>query len=107
LLSQFGQRLLTLRAASATLALKVEAWVRRVRFVILTPDPRHHRRFQAEFPPIGLSEFARPPLGCDGLINPEAKRGSMLLHHVQGHDPHNLKAKLDLIAGKFDPGPRM
>src|SRR5436305_11097747 len=49
-------------AASATLALKPGAWVRRVRLVILAPDPRHSRRSQAEFPLIRLSEFGRPPL---------------------------------------------
>src|SRR3954451_10137296 len=49
-------------AASATLALKPAAWVRRVRLVMLAPDPRHPRRSQAEIPLIGLSEFGRPPL---------------------------------------------
>jgi hypothetical protein len=33
-----------------------------VRFVIVAPDPRQSRRFQAEFPLIGLSEFGQPPL---------------------------------------------
>jgi hypothetical protein len=28
-------------------------WVRRIRFVMLAPDPRHHRRFQAD-PPLIL-----------------------------------------------------
>ncbi len=49
-------------AASATLALKPDEWFRRVRFVIVSPDPRHHRRFQAENPFITLSEFPRPAL---------------------------------------------
>src|SRR3984957_10799577 len=49
-------------AASATLALKDGAWVRRVRLVMLAPDPRHPRRSQADFPLIGLSEFGRPSL---------------------------------------------
>src|SRR6185437_9607613 len=49
-------------AASATLALKAGAWVRRVRFLMLAPDPRHPRRSQAENPLIGLSDFGRPPL---------------------------------------------
>src|ERR1700722_20756828 len=49
-------------AASATLALKNGAWVRRVRLVMLAPDPRHPRRSQADFPLIGLSEFGRPSL---------------------------------------------
>jgi hypothetical protein len=51
-------------AASATLALKGGVWVRRVRFVVLAPDPRHPRRSQAVFPPVGLSEFGRPPPRC-------------------------------------------
>src|ERR1700712_3108486 len=49
-------------AANATLALKPAAWVRRVRLVMLAPDPRHPRRSQADFPLIGLSEFGRPSL---------------------------------------------
>src|SRR3954453_5840743 len=49
-------------AASATLALKAGACVRRVRFVIVAPDPRHSRRSQAGFPLNELSEFGRPPL---------------------------------------------
>src|SRR3954454_13917656 len=49
-------------AASATFALKPGAWVRRVRLVMLAPDPRHPCRSQAEIPLIGLSEFGRPPL---------------------------------------------
>jgi hypothetical protein len=42
--------------------LKAGLWVRRVRFAILSPDPRHLRRSQADLPLIGLSEFPRPPL---------------------------------------------
>src|SRR5271157_3855953 len=49
-------------AASATLALKAGACVRRTRLVMVAPDPRHPRRSQAEFPLIDLSEFGRPPL---------------------------------------------
>src|SRR4051812_11594062 len=51
-------------AASATLALKAGACVRRVRFVIVAPDPRHSRRSQAGFPLNELSEFGRPPLSA-------------------------------------------
>jgi hypothetical protein len=29
---------------------------------MLAPDPRHHRRLQADFPLIALSEFGQPPL---------------------------------------------
>src|SRR6476661_2833473 len=49
-------------AASATLALKAGACVRRARLVMVAPDPRNPRRSQAEFPLIDLSEFGRPPL---------------------------------------------
>src|SRR4051812_18463367 len=49
-------------AASATFALKAGLCVRRARRVIVTPDMRHSRRSQADFPLIGLSEFAQPPL---------------------------------------------
>src|SRR5712671_1905399 len=53
-----------LMAASATLALKAGACVRRVRFVIVAPDPRQSRRSQAGFPLNELSEFGQPPLGA-------------------------------------------
>jgi hypothetical protein len=49
-------------AANATFALKPGLCVRRARFVILAPDPRHLHRRQAEKPLIGLSEFPQPPL---------------------------------------------
>src|SRR5271157_2451949 len=49
-------------AANATLALKPGAWVRRARLVMVSPVTRHCRRSQADFPPIDLSEFPRPPL---------------------------------------------
>jgi hypothetical protein len=42
--------------------LKAGAWLRRVRFVIVSPDLRHNRRFQAEIPLIPVSEFGQPPL---------------------------------------------
>jgi len=29
---------------------------------MLSPDPRHHRRFQADSPLIALSDFGQPPL---------------------------------------------
>src|SRR5690349_6806524 len=61
-----------LRAANATFALKTGLWVRRIRFVMLAPDPRHHRRFQADPPLIALSEFGRPPLGAILLVPAQA-----------------------------------
>jgi hypothetical protein len=42
--------------------LKAGLCVRRARLAIVAPDLRHSRRSQADFPLIGLSEFARPPL---------------------------------------------
>src|ERR671926_1405366 len=51
-----------LMAAKATFALRAGLCVRRVRFVMLAPDPRHLRRFQAVSPLIALSEFGQPPL---------------------------------------------
>src|SRR6478609_10470026 len=48
-------------AASATLALKAGACVRRTRLVMVAPDLRHPRRSQAEIPLIDLSEFGQPP----------------------------------------------
>src|ERR1700719_2214665 len=51
-----------LMAASATLALKAGACVRRTRLVMVAPDLRHPRRSQAEIPLIDLSEFGQPPL---------------------------------------------
>src|SRR4051795_10934473 len=52
-------------AARATFALKAGLCVRRARLAIVTPDMRHSRRSQADFPLIGLSEFAQPPLDDD------------------------------------------
>jgi len=52
-------------ADSATFALKAGLWVRLVRFVMFAPDSRQHCRRQAENPPIGLSEFPRPPLAME------------------------------------------
>jgi hypothetical protein len=68
-------------AASATLALKAGACVRRVRFVIVAPDPRHSRRFQADFPLNGLSDFGRPPLS-KRLVKNQTKRQTGLDRHV-------------------------
>jgi hypothetical protein len=42
--------------------LNAGAWLRRVRFVIISPVPRHHRRVQAEIPLIPVFEFGQPPL---------------------------------------------
>jgi hypothetical protein len=53
-------------AANATFALKPGLCVRRVRFVIVSPDPRQLRRCQAGKPVIGLPEFAEPSLGARG-----------------------------------------
>src|SRR3954470_4832590 len=49
-------------AARATFALKAGLCVRRARLAIVTPDMRHSRRSQADFPLIGLSEFVQSPL---------------------------------------------
>src|SRR3954467_6046680 len=63
-------------AASATLALKAAAWVRRVRLVMFAPDPRQLRRSQAEIPLIGLSEFCpAPPTPRNGGV-PTAQVGA-------------------------------
>ncbi|MGC1520860.1 MAG: hypothetical protein WA803_04910, partial [Steroidobacteraceae bacterium] len=47
--------------------MKAGLWVRRARLAIVAPDLRHSRRSQADFPLIGLSEFARPPLSIAGV----------------------------------------
>src|SRR5689334_12925228 len=67
-------------AASATFALKAGLCVRRARLAIVTPDMRHSRRSQADFPLIGLSEFAQPPLSSDQLRP----------HHLQAPATVNL-----------------
>ena len=51
------------RIEAATFALKPALCVRRVRFVVFSPYPRQHRRWQAGNLLIGLSEFAEPDLG--------------------------------------------
>jgi hypothetical protein len=48
--------------------LNAGAWLRRVRFVIISPVPRHHRRVQAEIPLIPVFEFGQPPLPPSGRI---------------------------------------
>ena len=66
-----------------------------VRFVILAPDPRHPRRFQAENPLIGLSDFAEPPLiaaantWLPGFITDYNKRFGRA--PVNGKDLHGLR----------------
>jgi len=42
--------------------LKAGLWFRRIRFVILAPDPRYPRRVQADNPLSDLSEFTQPSL---------------------------------------------
>jgi len=41
---------------------------------MLSPDPRHHRRFQAGPPLIALSEFGRPPLDALPALPPDLRR---------------------------------
>lgn len=60
-------------AASATLALKTAARVRRARSVMLAPDPRQPRRPQAEIPLTGPPELGRP-----ALVLLEVQTGSIL-----------------------------
>jgi hypothetical protein len=59
--------------------LKPGLCVRRVRFVIIAPDPRHRRRCQAENPLIGLSEFPEPPLSSMAWSPPVLERRSWLV----------------------------
>jgi len=43
---------------------------------MFAPDPRHHRRFQAGLPLIGLSEFGQPSLMVlDGRNSPHDRGG--------------------------------
>jgi hypothetical protein len=42
--------------------LKAGVWFRRARLVIVSPDLRHPRRYQAEIPLIMLSRFSGPAL---------------------------------------------
>jgi hypothetical protein len=42
--------------------LNAAVWFRLVRLLIVSPDPRHPRRIQAETPLTLLSRFSRPPL---------------------------------------------
>jgi hypothetical protein len=51
-----------LTAAIATFALKAGLCTRLTHLATLAPDMRHYRRFQADFPLIGLSELGQPPL---------------------------------------------
>jgi hypothetical protein len=49
-------------AARATFDLNTGVWFRRGRLLIVSPVRGHHRRYQAETPPIPLSRFAEPAL---------------------------------------------
>jgi len=42
--------------------LKAGVWFRLVRFVMVSPEPRHSRRLQAETPLSLLSKFSGPAL---------------------------------------------
>jgi hypothetical protein len=66
--------------------LNAGAWLRRVRFVIISPVPRHHRRVQAEIPLIPVFEFGQPPLGMNPSDHPQPEfvNGGRLLTY--GHD---------------------
>ena len=65
-------------AAKAPFALKPGLCVRRVRFVMLAPDMRQHRRRQAGKPVIDLSEFPEPLLGDIGITQ---KNGPKIDHN--------------------------
>src|SRR3954471_11070659 len=87
-------------AASATLALKAGACVRRVRFVIIAPDPRHSRRSQAGFPLNELSEFGQPPLVMLGRSNASPLRVS------DGPAVRRVGRRPAILAGVADLGIR-
>src|SRR5690242_17646585 len=72
-------------AASATFALKAGLCVRRARLTIVTPDIRHSRCSQADFPLIGLSEFAQPPLRRCGVPCPARSIGSFRSQALSTH----------------------
>jgi hypothetical protein len=78
--------------------LKAGVWFRRVRLVMLSPDPRHPRRCQAENPLIPLSRFPRPALaegvsGRDGRDSTEVFESFAGICHV---DPDRM-ARPDFV----------
>ena len=69
LLRQFSQRLLALDGGQRHLGLESRVHASGVCVSSSSaPDPRHSRRFQAEFPLIDLSEFGRPPRHRAGVV---------------------------------------
>src|SRR5271155_5101618 len=61
-------------AAKATFALKAAVWFRLARLVMVSPDPRHTRRSQAENPLILLPRFPKPPLIASAPRRPISPR---------------------------------
>jgi transposase InsO family protein len=84
-------------AASATFALKPGLCVRRARFVILAPEPRHLRSCQAETLLIGLSEFPEPPLKT--LARCKATGATLLVAKLD-----RLSRNLPFLRGLIDGG---
>jgi hypothetical protein len=83
--------------------LKAGECVRRVRFVIVAPDPRHSRRSQAGFPLIALSEFGRPPLF---RAHPETTKLVKSISRFRALEPDGLfalaKDLMRIVADRID-----
>jgi transposase-like protein len=59
---------------------------------MLAPDPRHHRRFQADPPLIALSEFGQPPLKEAGELWWRSRlRQVKYLNNIVEQDHRRLK----------------
>jgi RHS repeat-associated protein len=71
--------------------LKADVWFRLVRRVIVSPDPRHPRRFQAQTPIITLSRFIRPPLsGIDQIGSVRRVFASTTNALAYSYDPYGV-----------------
>jgi len=64
---------------------------------MFAPDPRHHRRFQAGLPLIGLSEFGQPSLYIHFLLGPATVALAVPMHSALGSIRRNAHAILPAV----------
>jgi len=83
--------------------LKAGAWLRRVRFVIISPVPRHNRQVQAETPLKPVFEFGQPPLPLPLILRLPLFSGNRPVFN--GAFWWNLRGEFQLLAGVIPPMP--
>jgi hypothetical protein len=81
--------------------LNAGAWLRRVRFVIISPVPRHHRRVQAEIPLIPVFEFGQPPLNARFEVLSDVDCGIGLAAGIIFRVPKLYRARIEAAGINF------